>query len=185
MIPQNKKTPEELAALRNELGTQQHFAENEPAPPTPNTPKKPKRRKIHPLRKEELPLAPAQGTHHKIELPSHRKSAQSLAESNKRETISVMSNPAADPAAYLKKLTAHPILLTPTYILALCAGLAAWQRALYITPLSLIIISTLLTIFIFVKKKRSRHHAAILTIIIIMTLVFGGITYAPLFSYAS
>jgi predicted PurR-regulated permease PerM len=87
-----------------------------------------------------------------------------------------------NPIARLEKLTAHPVLLTLTYLTAFLAIYAAWQAVFFITPISLIFVSGLLTAYIFWRKKRSRHHAAILIIILVMTLVFGGIHYAPLFS---
>jgi hypothetical protein len=177
-LPFDAPPSEQVATAAPSIETQE-------AASPPTTPPKRRRSKLHSLRKEEQPLAPASGTPFKTDLPDQRKTARSLAEIRKHEAITNLSNQGQDPAAHLKKLTAHPALLTPAYLLAFCASLAAWQRALYIAPLSLIIASAILTIFIFAKKKRSRHHAAILTIIIILTLVFGGITYAPLFTHAT
>lgn len=204
MIPNKKKSPEELAALREELGIQKNPAETPPSPTTtppeleaeasaPSTPEpepsettKPKKKiKLHSLRKQELPLAPAPEVITKTEIPEQRRSSQDVAEIRRREALGNFSNPSQDPAAHLKKITAHPLLLSPSYLIAIAAAVAAWQRAFFITPLCLIFVSSLLTLYIFLKKKRSRHHAAILTIILVMTLVFGGLYYAPFFSYAT
>lgn len=211
MIPTRKKTPEELAALREGLGLFQNQEpqpsppEPQPSPPgprpdgplfqkvigqTPPTPqpeqppeeeRKPRKRNNHSLRKVELPLYPAQRTQHKTTLPKNRRSASDLAELQRREALANFSANPADPVARLKKLEAHPILLGLAYLTALAAIYTAWKTFHYITPISLICVSGLLTAYIFWTKKRSRHHAAILLIILAMTLVFGGIHYAPLF----
>ncbi len=239
MIPEKKKTPEELAALREGLGIpdappapgapRQRPAPTPPAPsaeppaPKPTPPEEPVERPpapvldpahpdqsplpelrepvlhldmppapeeeknpeptshSHSLRKHELPLAPAPAVTHKTVLPTGRHDDKGIAEIRRRDALQNLSTNAPDPAAHLKKITASPFLLAPAYILALSAGAAAWQRVHHITPLALLVLSTLLATYIFITKKRSRHHSAILAIIIIMTLVFGGLHYAPLF----
>jgi len=243
MLPDKKKTPEEIAALRGQLGIPE--TPSQPSPPEqtranppairppysppaqvtppvpspePSTPppvldpdhpdqspeiirqepvmhldppsapapeKRPEAVKSHSLRKHELPLAPAPTVTQKTALPSHRHDPRDINEIRRREALAQLAqNDRQDPAAHLRKITAHPILLIPTYLLALAAALAAWQRAFYLTPLILLVIASLLTVYIFFTKKRSRHHAAILIIIIVMTLAFGGLYYAPYFSYA-
>ena len=251
MIPERKKTPEEIAALREGLGipdappipgaTRQRPApapapepepsfppieaksappkepeksiETAPAPvldPThPDAPPETELREPvvhlgippapvsketpeplppkHSLRKHELPLAPAPaltGTQ-KTELPSSRHNDQGIAEIRRRDALQNLSANAPDPATQLRKITAHPVLLIIAYLAAFGAGVAAWQRVHHITPLALVAIGSALGIYIFIAKKRSRHHSAILAIIIIMTLVFGGLYYAPLFTHAS
>lgn len=234
MIPNRKKTPEEIAALREGLGIpdalpalgaprqrpgsfppienaaspsppSERKIEPIPAPildhltatasnhsiahlevaPAPFVEKKPAPlRSQHSLRKHELPLAPAQVVTHKTVLPTGRHDDKDIAELRRRDAIKSLTSEVPDPATHLRKMTAGPFLLAPTYIVALAAGAAAWQHVHYVTPLALLLIASLLTIFIFIRKKRSRHHSAILTIIILMTLVFGGLHYAPLFNHA-
>ena len=210
MIPKQKKTPEELAALREELGFFQNPdvkntpADNEPTafpfkkvigkvPPSKKSseqiarePVEPKKRKIKSLRKFELPLFPATDVANKTPLPESRRSQADLAELQRREALANFSATPPDPAAHLKRLAAHPVLLILAYLPAFGAIYTASKSYHFITPISLIFVSGLLTAYIFWKKKRSRHHAAILIIILAMTLVFGGIHYAPYFTaYAS
>lgn len=210
MIPTQKKTPEELAALREGLGllqnpgTQPSSPDNQPKTPRfqkvigrvplptqtqgpiPSAEAIPKKRTIQTLRKVELPLFPAQEVQRKTALPRTRRSNAELTELQRREALANFSATPIDPAAHLKKLAANPILLTFAYLPAFAAIYTAWNAFHFITPISLIFVSGLLTAYIFWKKKRSRHHAAILFIILVMTLVFGGIHYAPYFSaYAS
>jgi hypothetical protein len=206
MIPTQKKTPEELAALREELGFFQNpdvkkAALDDQPPATPSEkvtdqaplptppaeqisrePVKPKKRRIHTLRKSELPLSPAIQVDNKTTLPEYRRSATDLAELQRREALANFSGTPPDPAAHLKKLAAHPILLIFAYLPAFGAIYTATYSYHYITPISLIFVSGLLTAYIFWRKKRSRHHAAILLIILAMTLVFGGLHYAPYFT---
>jgi hypothetical protein len=207
MIPDRKKTPEELAALREDFGflknpvTSTPPPEEQPKSPvfekvigqaTQSTPQatlssraeeKPKKKRIHSLRRIELPLAPGYEIQNQTQIPQTRRSPEDIAELRKRETLANFSANPVNPLSHLEKLTAHPALLTLTYLIAFLAIYAAWQAVFFITPISLIFVSGLLTAYIFWRKKRSRHHAAILTIILVMTLVFGGIHYAPLFSH--
>lgn len=245
MIPDKKKTLEELAALREELGIPESLPEpgahrsrplpqieNAPPPeeknpePTPvpvppsmeirpapvldparpdaiptaelsesvlhlNVPPAPFRDSnnrepvlYHSLRKNELPLAPAPAVTHKTQLPTRRQAGEDLARFRKSEAVAKLQQPGIDPASHLRSITASPWLLAPAYLLALSAGVTIWQRFHHVTPLALLIISSSLTAFVFLKKIRSRHHCAILFIIILMTLVFGGRHYAPLFQNA-
>jgi len=232
MIPGKKKTPEEIAALRGQLGIPEAQPEQAPtnshpeSPPAqaipsgqhPNSPsstptldpthpyqspelvdkeravhldaplaseKKVEAVKNHSLRKHELPLAPAPAVTQKTALPDHRHDPNDMSQIRHREALAkVMQQNQQDPAAHLRKMTAHPLLLTPAYLFPLAAALAAWQRAFYLTPLVLLVISILFTFFIFLTKKRSRHHAAILTIIIVMTLTFGALYYVPFLTHA-
>jgi len=209
MIPTRKKTPEELAALSEEFvivnpnlntlplhrkppdpstlppADSPHPSPPEPSPstqPTPQLEYRPKKRRIHTLRKIELPLAPAAEIGRKTQLPTKKHASHDIAEIRRREALENIASGTQAPVAYLKQMTVHPALLIFTYLIAITAGFAAWQRVYFITPISLIFVSGLLTAYIFWKKKRSRHHAAILMIILVMTLVFGGIHYAPFFS---
>jgi hypothetical protein len=206
MIPTKKKTPEELAALRDALAFPESFAEPAPEPqPDPDesaeqdltnsgdqTPTFRKKRN-HTLRKVELPLFPAQPVTSKTSLPQRRRSIQEIKKIQSQEVMVTPENHPNHPILQIKKLTAHPLLLTPTYLIAFTAVLAVWKRAYFITPISLLCVSGLLSVYIFWKKKRSRHHAAILMIILAMTLIFGAILYAPFlkpylapyFSYAT
>ena len=225
MIPQKKKSPEEIAALRGELGIPEAFpgSDKKPTPeieqaakvsppdapvpdsanpkvsqqqlpeeavihldiPTPQNPTNTRDAiKTHSLRKNDLPLSPSEATTQKTTLPTRRRRPDDIAELKRREALANLSEKAMDPATHLRQITAHPGLLVPAYLCAFGAAAAAWQRFQYFTPLALIAISTLMATFIFFAKKRSRHHSAILIIIVIMTLAFGGLHYAPLFSYA-
>ena len=210
MIPTQKKTQEELAALREDSGffqnpnTQPRPLEEQPKPAIfqkfigqapKRTPQqfqtspaeaRPKQRKRHSLRRIELPLAPGFEVQNKTKIPQERRTSEDIAELRERQRLADFSSTPKNPIAHLEQLSVHPVLLTITYLIAFTAIFAAWKTVYFVTPISLIFVSGLLTAYIFWKKKRSRHHAAILFIILVMTLVFGGIHYAPFFaSYAT
>ena len=90
-----------------------------------------------------------------------------------------------DPAAHLRKQTAHPTLYIPGYLLVLVAAAGAYERVFFLAPIALLSLSLLITFYIALRKPRSRHHAALIFIIIFLTAVFGGIHYAPLFQHGS
>jgi hypothetical protein len=197
MIPQKKKTPEEIAALREGLGMPPEPTPPPPdqessapivepivhldPPPAPVQPKKVEPKPIHSLRKHDPPLAPAPATTNRTELPTGRHDSRDISQIRKREALAALQQPGMDPVAYLRKQTASPFLYVPGYLLAIAAGIAAYQRFHYITPSLLLAISAFILVFIAWRKPRSRHHAALLFIIVFLTLVFGALHYAPLF----
>jgi hypothetical protein len=151
--------------------------------PVPVQPVRPEPKPIHTLRKHELPLAPAPAVTNKTAIPAHRHDPRDIVEIRKREAIAKLQQPGMDPAAHLRRQIASPFLYSPGYLLAIAAGAAIFLHVHHITPIVLLAIATLVMIFIAVRKPRSRHHAALLFILIFLTLVFGALHYAPLFSH--
>ncbi len=239
MIPDKKKTPEEIAALREGLGIPDSIPQpgaprkrpeqaaqspaalaTNPAPgthvipppdklvldpthpdhplpdgadepvihldvePLPPEPVRPEPKPVHTLRKHDLPLAPAPSVTHKTALPTHRHDPRDIAEIRKREALAALQKPNMDPVAHVRRQTASPFLYVPGYLLVLAAAATTYQRFLYLTPAILVSLSALVMVVIAVWKPRSRHHAALLFILIFLTLVFGGLQYAPLFNHA-
>ncbi len=211
MIPLKKKTPDEIAALREDLGMpspapelarqpvpQAPATEAPPSssavgaesfvhldiPPTPPSPKIIEPKPSHSLRKHELPLAPAPASTHRTQLPSKRHDSSDINEIRKRQALAGLQQPGTDPVVYLRKQTASAFLYTPGYLLAIAAGITAYKRFHYITPGVLLGISALIMLFIALRKPRSRHHAALLFMVVFLTLVFGVLHYAPLFRNA-
>ncbi len=205
MIPQKKKTPEEIAALREELGmppaapdttapppshtqepTPSSASDAEPIvhldlPPAPVAPRKIEPKPVHSLRKHDLPLAPAPASTHRTELPTARHDSRDISQIRKREALAALQKPGTDPAAHLRSQIASPFLYAPGYLLAVAAAVTAYLSWHYITPASLLAVSAMIMLFIAMRKPRSRHHAALLFIVIFLTLVFGALHYAPLF----
>jgi hypothetical protein len=211
MIPDKKKTPVEIAALREGLGvppappavphapaappaqpeeplpTSAPAAEVEPVihldlPSLTARPVKAETKPAHSLRKRELPLAPAPAVTHKTALPTHRHDPRDVAQIRKREALAALQHQqGADPAAHLRKQTASPFLYAPGYLFASAAAITSYLRVHYITPAGLLGLAIVIMLFIALRKPRSRHHAALLFIVVFLTLVFGALHYAPLF----
>lgn len=210
MIPQKKKTAEEIAALRQGLGIPQPSSEpdatpaqqapplqNQPPaaasavepivkldlPPTMPTEKndlKPRRS----LRKNDLPLAPAPAITHKTELPSLRLDPQDISQIDKREALAALQQSSMKPISHYFNQTASPFLYAPGYLFALAAGITAYHRFLYITPAALLSLSAIILLYIAWRKPQSRYHAALLFVIVFLILVFGALHYATYFQNA-
>jgi hypothetical protein len=203
MIPEKKKTQEEIAALREGLGIpgspvtppgeQEITPSPAPAPsaaPSPDAgepvihlPVPSAAHKPHSLRKQEIPLAPAPQITNKTALPTHRHDPSDIAHIRKREALAKLQTPGMDPAEHLRKQSAGPFLYVPGYLLAIAAAAFAFQRVHHITPIVLLALALLFTLYIAIRKPRSRHHAALIFILVFLTAAFGGIHYAPLFKH--
>jgi lipoprotein signal peptidase len=117
----------------------------------------------------------------RTELPQNRHGSREIAEIRKRAALASLSGQNTDPAAHLRKMTAHPALLIPAYLITLGAAFSSWRSSEYFTPLVLLAISSLMAAYIHLAKKRSRHHSAIIFVVILMTAVFGSLRYFPIF----
>jgi hypothetical protein len=138
-------------------------------------------KQTHSFRKQDLPLAPAPIVNRNTALPSQRTDQNDLTQIRKREALAKLSHPSSDPVAFLRKQIASRPLLGLTYLLAIAAPVTIFLKYPYFVPAPLLALASLLVIFIAWKKPRSRHHAALIFIIIFLSLVFGGLHYAPLF----
>lgn len=217
MIPEKRKTPEEIAALREGLGIpgspeappakqetpapvqtdpkeieqknpERHRAAGEPDEPVlhlnvPLLPVSPTPHQAHRLRRNDIPLAPAPAVTRKTALPTHRHDPRDIAQIRKREALAKLQAPGMDPAMHLRSQTAGPLLYLPGYLLALAAGAVAIQRVHHITPIVLLALALLVTLYIATRKPRSRHHAAFIFVLVFLTAAFGAIHYAPLFKH--
>ena len=125
--------------------------------------------------------ATASAVTNKTPLPAHRHAPGDIARIRKHETLEQLNS--ADLTARLRAQTASPFLYIPGYLLAAAAAISAYQRVHHITPVSLLALSLLITLYIAFRKPRSRHHAALIFIVIFLTAALGGIHYAPLFQY--
>jgi len=190
MIPQKKKSAEEIAALREGMGLMKEMPLPEPASAeipvqisSPSVVLSPSRepKPTHSFRKQDLPLAPASPSHRSTALPSQRTDPNDIAQIRKREALAKLNQPNSDPAAYLRKQTASRWLCCLTYLLAIAAPVTVFFQYPYFVPAALLAISSFFVVFIAWKKPRSRHHAALIFIIIFLSLVFGALHYAPLF----
>ncbi len=213
MIPQKRKSPAELAALREHLGIPpeapdpgsprarsiapataaaipDHLRSNpeeaKDSLPANDTSEPIKLKERHSLRRHELPLAPAERLQHsKTELPSSRHSNEDLSFIRKSEVRQQLLNPGLDLIAQIKQESANRYLIIITYVLIATAAFAAYRGVLVLTPTILLAIAALMTLYIAVRKKRSRHHAAILSIVLLFVITSTAAYYAPSFFHGT
>lgn len=82
----------------------------------------------------------------------------------RQEAMQILKPGAPPPGVLqLKQITAHPVLLTLGYVLALAGGIGGLLVAAYIAA----------------KKPRSRHHAGFMTAIAVLVLVYAALHYFP------
>ena len=130
-------------------------------------------------------------------LPAHRHSDQELAETRRRDALTVLSH-----GGYKLPKATHPAVLAIAYVLAI--GGAAAPKMLEWTSLltndyalshamgsgyHLLIGCTLASLpiaaYIQFKQSLSRHHATFIAAIVFFALVFAALHYFPQLRYAT
>lgn len=180
-LPQRKKTQEELAKLREEMGHPSVPApfpatQAKPAPPAPAPRYSPEARQqaavpleraepkpVRSLRRSERQPSPAPTAAHTETLPSYRHSREELDLMRRQEAMRVMSSDVPPAVSHLQKITANRWLLSLGYLLAFAGGVGGIGLAAYIA----------------VKKPRSRHHAGFMAMIAVLVIVFGALYKFP------
>lgn len=186
LLPQRKKSSEELANLRESLGIPGDSA-GEDELPVPSAPasaipepfpllpaKTPKT--VRSLRKSEFVPAPAPTPAARpadSKLPSYRRSDEEIQKLRRQDAI--------DTTVVLPQTqVAHPALIVPGYLAAI-TGLVSfhfYQLDIRITA-ACVAVALLFAILIFFKKTYSRHHAAFIAMMALLVIVFGALYYFP------
>lgn len=206
MIPQKKKSPEEIAKLRESLGlpgsepvTAPDPGPVVPAPPVQAAPPQPapeprppvEAKPVRSLRKSERIPSPGHTPKPSAaasNLPVQRRSETEL---NRIRRAQAFENRQPPPATHLLAITANPFLVGLGYLLAAAAALMPfansrmWFPAPFALTASLAGASILIAAFIFLKKKRSAHNACFIAAIAFFTLVFSALYYFPQLRNAS
>ena len=184
-LPQHKKSPEEIARIRQEMGLPDAppFAEPLPAPIIePRAPSEPK--PVRSLRKSEQapthsPLPKPSPNLHRTELPAHRHADGELDQLRRAQAFEVQS-----PGSFLIAQTAHIAVVIAGYSLVFAAAAMPfldwrWVNVPYLVPAVLAGVALIIAAFIFLKKKRSLHHAGFLTALAFLVIIFGALYYFP------
>lgn len=186
LLPQRKKSADELANLRESLGISGESPGEEelPAPiapaaaipePFPLLPAKPPK-PVRSLRKTEFVPTPAPAPAARPAdsiLPSYRRSDEEIQKLRRQDAI--------DTTVVLPQTQiAHPALIVPGY-LAAGAGVVSfhfYQLDIRVTA-GCVVLAMLFAILIFFKKTYSRHHAAFIAVMALFVIVFGTLHYFP------
>lgn len=188
LLPQRKKSAEELANLRESLGipgelpsekAPQQPSSSDPAPAIPAPfsliPAKPPK-PVSSLRKSEfvpLPVSTPAPRPADSKLPSYRRSDGEIEELRRQDAI--------DATVVLPQTQiAHPVLIAPGYLAAIAGAISFhfYQLEIRITA-ACVGIALLFAIWIFFKKTYSRHHAAFIAMMALFVIVFGTLHYFP------
>lgn len=182
VLPQRKKSTEEITRLRENLGVPPLQASDAPAEiaenPSP-APQAPTPARTLP-KSEQAPAPLTQAA--KSGLPSRRHSDDEIGKIRQREIIAQLAPPPPNP----KLAAAHPALLVPGYLFAI-GGTACFF--LQDIPIAATAGSTLTALiiaaFISLTKPISIHHAGFIAVIALMVLVFGTLHYFPQLRHAT
>ncbi|MFD0892051.1 hypothetical protein KBB96_11540 [Luteolibacter ambystomatis] len=176
-LPQRKKSAEEIARLREEMGLPgspsnvsteappESAPEIDDEPPRPRPPAKAvrslKRSERQPAPEEDAApvVAKASGS----ALPTRRHSERELDTMRRHEAMTAANTGVSPALSHLQLSTAHPFLLGLGYVLALAGGVGAFPVALYIA----------------LKKPFSRHHAGFMAMIAVLVAAFTALYLFP------
>ncbi len=196
LLPQRKKSAEEIAKIRESFGLPgaSQGEENAALPvvetPAPqqievaeqagkipravSPPREPK--PVKSLRKSEQGVAPIRRVASTIsKIPVHRRSDHELNEIRRREALSKLA-PKPNP----QSLVAHLALVIPAYLLVITSAIGCffYDLEMWITA-SCLAFALVIGGFIFFKKPLSRYHAAFIAVISLFLIIFGTFHYFP------
>lgn len=196
-LPQRKKTAEEIAKLRDQLGVPSSVESEseekaiEPvAYPAPNP-------AADPTPDFESALAPSDDfgftkaiSHEEqvaaepgSKLPVKRRSPEELEEMRRREMLTQMN---VEPPPNFKFIAAHPALIGLGYLLATVSVLSIWfAKILWPAVAGCSAAALLIALFIALRRPVSRHHAGFISAIAVLTGVFTTIHHFNQLQHAS
>ena len=191
-LPQRKKSPEEIAKLREGLGIPGDAAET--TSPAPDAAPKPAKTKpasaskrapkpVRSLRKSEqapLPAAPHEPPPD-TPLPFHRHTDQELQDIRLNAALA-MPTPVVNP----KLAVAHPGLIIPGYLLAIAAAATPFSDQIPMpVPAICAVAALIIAGFIFLKPPLSRHPAGFIVVATLFIIVFAALHYFPHLRHAT
>lgn len=201
LLPQQKKSAEEIAKLREDLGIPGTDPAEAPANEVPAAlpaesapqeipagtaiPSAPRAsKKVRSLRKsEQLPLAtkPPEPSPDSS-LPVHRHSDDEIMRIRRQEMFAMQTPQPPNP----KLIPAHLALVIPGYLFAIAGWVCFYFYDQPIAATGACVVAALLVAgFIFLKKPLSQHHAAFISVIGLFVLVFGALHYFPQLRHGS
>jgi len=196
LLPQRKKSSEEVAKLRESLGIPGESPGEETLPaeilslpinpqsaaatipePFPHLPVKPPK-PVTSLRKSEQfpppvarPIVPAPDS----QLPSYRRSNEEIQELRRQDAIQMTA-----PPLHPQTRIAHPVWIGLGYLAVIGAAVGIYFYGIDIRIAAVCVIAAIIiAAFIFFKKTYSRHHAAFIAMMALLVIVFGALYYFP------
>ncbi len=207
-LPQRKKSAEELAKLREDLG----IPDQAPPPPDlanrlPPVPPLAGEKAPAKEKKDPLPAGPALETGEEPSPAISPKPVRSLRKSERLPSGTRPPTRKPDSALPVKRhsgedldeirrrealarlsqpqpppfiaLLAHPAIPAAGYVFALIGAVCAWRDLPIAWMLAFEILALAIAAFIFLKKTLSRHHAGFIAILAVFIVIFSVLHYFP------
>ncbi len=185
-LPQRRKSPEEIAKLRESFGipgTEQGAALEKETPPSPEPPPPAAAEPVKPVRslRKSDEAIPRLESPPDSNLPHQRHSQEEIEAIRRREALAVMNTP-----PNRRLFPAHPALVAPGYLATAIATAGIWfyQFPLWATALCALAAFGVAGA-LFMRHPVSRHHAAFIAVLALLLLVFASLYYFPQLRHAT
>jgi len=194
-LPERKKSAEEIARMREQMGLpfvspapvdlpEQKPIEQVEAEARPVSPQQPvrslRRSERGPVETFSPEISPVSG------LPVRRRSPQELDELRRRESLRSLSMETPTTVVHFQAKTAHWFLVTFAYLLTLASAAGTWRELFSIPEREGYWLAfggggaaLLVAAFIAARKPLSRHHGGFVAVTVALVLVFALLYYYP------
>ena len=173
MLPEQKKTPEELAALRGRLGIPTVSPRVDSEATNPVATLKPD----SPAAKEPVPqpaLDPATG------LPAHRHTNDELDRIRRRGMFETQ-----DEAIRLPARRERTWIILVGYAFAMSAAIPVYHSLPILLPVAIAAASLAFAAYLFFLRPYSKHHGAFIGIVVLFVLTYAALQYFPQLRHAT
>ncbi|MFU8892457.1 MAG: hypothetical protein ACNA8L_02405 [Luteolibacter sp.] len=172
MLPEQKKSPEEIHALRGKLGIAGVVLQDE-ADTTPVATLSPERVKEDEAGSKPL-IDPATG------LPVHRRSNDELERIRLRALLETQHNTQPRPARRERAM-----VVLSGYLFALSAVIPVYHNLPMILPLGIALVSLAFGAYLFFLRPYSKHHGPFIGIVVLFVLTYAALQYFPQLRHAT
>jgi hypothetical protein len=187
-LPEQKKSPQEIAALRDQLGVRPPASEQpqlptpQPAAPadSPATPPRPHRQKAPAIRPRDIPEVPPAPIDQATGLPVKRHTRDELAALRLRSMFETQ-----DGAQSMPVRRERTLFVIGGYLLAAAAIIPIARSMPAILPMALCFVALTYAAYLFIYRPYSRHHAAFIGILVLFVLVYAALQYFPHLRHAT
>ncbi len=181
MLPEQKKTPEEIIALRGKLGIAGAAANTEATdenvdvkPLTKLEPEPPARIVTSPEPVPESVIDPITG------LPEQRHTDDELERIRLRGMFETQ-----DEALHLPVRRERTLIVIGGYLFAMSAAIPVYHNLPMIVPTGIALVSLAFCAYLFFMRPYSKHHGAFIGIVVLFVLTYAALQYFPQLRHAT
>lgn len=172
MLPEQKKTPEQIAALRGQLGiptlVPKDDSEAEPVA------------KLKPERLDTIEAVPEPAIDPITGLPVHRHSDNELDLIRRRGMFETQ-----DEALRLPMRRERTVIVVGGYLFALSAAIPVYHNMPMILPAGIALLSLAFGAYLFFLRPYSKHHGAFIGIVVLFVMTYAALHYFPQLQHAT